>query len=102
MTATDSNTGTARSVVRQPKSEIQYDPESSGGLALTIVRGVANAANVDPLALDQRLYDAVDPDAIERMFARFGRPETTTGRIEFEFCEHVVVVHSDGWIEIYD
>lgn len=102
MTTTDAPTGTTRSVVRQPKLELQYDPNSSDELALVVLRGVANAANADPLTLDQRLYDVVDPDAIERVFTGFGTPGATTGHLSFEFCEHRVVVHSDGWIEIYE
>lgn len=86
----------------EPLVETRYDPNSEDQLAIVIVRSVATAANVDPLDLDQRLYEVIDPDALAQLFPEFGERGGTSGRVAFDFCDHTVVVHSDGWIEVYD
>lgn len=63
-------------------------------LTLQIVEEVAANTNSDPLELSGRLYDAIDPDALERLF--FDR--NTTGEVRFEFEGQVVTVYADGEI----
>lgn len=65
-----------------------------------VVERVADAENVDPLALDVPLYDAVDPDALDALFdPTVGKP-STTGRVTFEYYGHTVVVASDGTVTL--
>jgi hypothetical protein len=42
---------------------------SDESLTTTVVRAVADAKGVDPLELEECLYDVIDPDALERLFA---------------------------------
>lgn len=45
-----------------------YTPSQSESLSQTIVYAVAEAKGVDPVDLTERLYDCVDPDALDRLF----------------------------------
>lgn len=45
-----------------------YRPSSSDTLSETVVHAVADTKGIDPLNLDERLYDCIDPDALDRLF----------------------------------
>ncbi|UIP00180.1 hypothetical protein Hbl1158_02070 [Halobaculum sp. CBA1158] len=57
-----------------------------------VVDGVAAAEGVEPAALDSRLYDAVDPEALDRV-VESGSPESV---VRFEFHGYRVTVRGDG------
>lgn len=63
-------------------------------LIIQIIEEVAANTNSDPLELSERLYDVIDPDALERLF--FDR--NTTGEVRFEFEGQVVTVYANGEI----
>lgn len=67
----------------------------------TVVTEVAAALDVRPEALDQRLNDAIDPDALEQLFADRG-PGTgrKVGRVEFPFAGCQVTVRSSGDVSV--
>lgn len=46
-----------------------YHPSPSEPLSQTVVEAVADANGVDCAELDDRLYDCLDPDALDRLFA---------------------------------
>lgn len=53
----------------------------------TIVSSVAEAKGVSPGELDPPLYDAVDPDALERLFETGGPPgEPPSVVVRFTYC----------------
>ena len=61
-----------------------------------VVEAVADERGVDETALEP-LYEVVEPDALERLFAP--RPDgspRTTGRVIFEMAGCEVTVRSDG------
>ena len=58
-------------------------------LSEQIITGVAAFKNSDPLALPP-LFDAVDPDALEAIFA-----EGRSGKVEFSYAGHTVTVEFD-------
>lgn len=68
-------------------------------VTVAVIEGVAAEAECDPDELTS-LYDAIDPDALERFF------ETGTGeahperRVVFEYDGYEVVVSGDGRIEV--
>ncbi|WP_254546071.1 HalOD1 output domain-containing protein [Halomarina pelagica] len=67
-----------------------------------IVRTVAAVRGVDATSLEQRLYDAIDPDALERLFA--SRPDGSRrarGRTTFELAGCRVVVDTEDGITAY-
>jgi len=60
-----------------------------------VVTAVADAAGVDPSALDAPLYDAVDPDALDKLYDE--RPHPT---VEFAYGGHSVVVEPGGTVDV--
>jgi hypothetical protein len=66
-----------------------------------VVRAVADHRGVSPEQLDEPLYSAIDPDALDILFAR--RPgETTVLELEFIYHGHRVTVESDGSVTVSD
>lgn len=65
-------------------------------LSETVVNAVADAKGVDPMALDERLYDVVDPDGLERLFRHTADGPRTDGNVSFTLAGCSVVVHSSG------
>ena len=69
--------------------------------SLRIVETVANAEGIDPVELEPPLYDAVDPNAIDDLFAA-----TTTsnpsrnGRLNFRYRGYDVTVRADGTVSL--
>lgn len=66
------------------------------GINAAVLEAVARAAGVQALELPP-LYDAVDPDALERLFAGVAG-ETRVGSlcVQFEYAGYVVTVRGDG------
>lgn len=70
---------------------------STDSICTAVVCAVAEAKGVDPLDLEPRLHDVVDPDALERLF-RSTRPSGSApyGRVTFALSGCEVVVRSNG------
>lgn len=65
-----------------------------------VVRAVANYRDVDSAALPP-LYESVDPDALEALFAPL--PDGSArgpGRVTFEYADCRVTVASDGTLHL--
>lgn len=77
------------------------DSVSETSLSERIVVEIANRENTSPTELDSRLYDAIDPEALEDLFSSFSSGTLrTNGRIVFSFCDYEVTVFSDDEIEV--
>ncbi len=70
-------------------------PQSVG---LAIIQAVASVTDTDPLSLQPRLYDVIDPDALERLVSA---DNSGLVRISFEFGEHMVTVTNNRNIVVY-
>lgn len=72
-----------------------YDPEETESLSVTIVEAVAKAKGISAENLDDRLFDVVDPDALDRLF----RPTdamTNEAEVRFIIDNHAVVIQNTG------
>ncbi|MFB6164474.1 MAG: HalOD1 output domain-containing protein [Haloarculaceae archaeon] len=72
---------------------------SAEGLAAAVVRTVASAADVEPLALPP-LSAAVDPDALEALFASGPASDPGPMAVSFRYADHVVAVERDGELTV--
>ena len=61
-----------------------------------VVAAVAEARGTDPIDLDCRLADAVDPDALDRLYGDDRIDASTTPELEFDLGGCSVTVHGDG------
>lgn len=78
--------------------QMTYCPTTDESVSEAVVRGIAEAKCVDPTDLDVRLYDYVDPCALDRLFEvgedlRNGRVSFTMAgyQIEIEATREVVL-----------
>lgn len=65
-------------------------------MSQTVVGAVAEATDADLLALEPRLYEVIDPDALDRLFDGKG----STGEVEFRMAGCTVSVHADGRVVV--
>lgn len=62
----------------------------------TVVRAVAEATDINPLALDPRLYEVIDGDALDQLFDE----ERSEGQVEFTMAGCQVSVHADDHVVV--
>lgn len=65
-----------------------------------VVEKVAAAEGVAPTELDTRLYDVVEPEALNDLFQRDEDGPTTEGVVSFRFHGYEVSVHSDSSVDV--
>ncbi|WP_097009717.1 HalOD1 output domain-containing protein [Natronoarchaeum philippinense] len=98
-TATQTSTadGTQSAAATADEHRLQHDFQDEQRLSTSVVRAVAAALETDPLALDEQLHDAIDPDALDRLLG--GDPNNGSGcRLSFEFAGCAVTIRGDGQI----
>jgi len=69
-----------------------------GGMIAEVTTAIADAEGVEPSELDYRLYDYVDPDAIEQLASGPQNSWTLT----FSVPNHEVTVTDDGRVLVED
>ncbi|WP_227354912.1 DUF7504 family protein [Haladaptatus salinisoli] len=70
-------------------------------LGTTVVETVAEAAGVTPADIEVPLYDVIDPDALDALFApRPDGRDRTAGTVSFALHGHYVTVSADGVVEV--
>lgn len=79
-------------------SETYRGTEEADSLTAAIIDAVAAAAGVDPTDHDLGLYEAVDLEALEALFAR----QSDDCRFEFSVEEYRVVVEGDGHVVVFE
>ena len=72
-----------------------FDPNGAESLSVTITEAVACANGVASDELDVRLFDAIDPDALERLFGPTDRSESEA-EVRFHIDGNAVVVRNTG------
>ena len=73
-------------------AEQQFPLTEDLSVAEQVVSAVASTADVDPASLSPKLYDSIDPDALERLF---DRPRTERVTVAFEYGDWLVRVEND-------
>lgn len=75
-----------------------YTTSPTEPLSQTIVYGIADAKGIDPMDLDDCLYDCIDPEALDQLFGPSGGDLVGTFsftmagcRVEVERGEKVIV-----------
>lgn len=74
-----------------------FGGESGTLPSICVVETVADALETDPTELGP-LYEAVDPDALDRLFEAPHR--FASGRVTFRFEGCNVTVDADGWVVV--
>lgn len=72
----------------------------SPSISQSVVERIADAEGVAPNDLEACLYDVVDPDALNELFANRDADAATLGTVSFEFHGYEVTVQRDSTVEI--
>ena len=84
-----------------PVVDERHDPDGQRTLVEAVIEAIAAAEGTDPSELPP-LYEAVDPDALERLFDRRGGSGEASAVFSFEFETWNVFVAADGRIRVCD
>jgi len=71
---------------------------STEPLSHAVVVAVAEAKGVDPLDLNERLYDCIDPDALDTLFTTGA--EDACGTVQFVMAGCHVAVSAEGRVTV--
>jgi len=66
-------------------------------LSHAVVYAVAELNNVDPLDLNERLFDCIDPDALDKLFSGAG----ACGAVQFTMAGCHVEVSADRTVSVH-
>lgn len=67
-----------------------------------IVEAVAKRSGVPTTGVEERLYDAIDTDALEAFVASAGGADAASVRVSFAYAGFDVTVDGDGTVTIAD
>ncbi|MFP8890960.1 HalOD1 output domain-containing protein [Natrialbaceae archaeon A-CW2] len=67
----------------------------TGSMSMRVIDAIAAEAGVDPLELDTPLFEAVNPEALDRLF----RDEVNC-RVTFDYDEYEITVSNDGTVTV--
>ncbi|RKD98422.1 HalOD1 output domain-containing protein [Halopiger aswanensis] len=95
------NTSPAASTRSPAVYRAVHEFDGPASLTTTVIHALADCMGVDPTDGRISLYDAVDPDALDRLFRprHDGRPRSS-GQLSFVVDDHRVTVRADGEILI--
>ena len=70
-------------------------------LSTAVIDAVADAAELEPAELGTRLYDRIDPDALDNLFGdRHDGTPRGCGHVVFSLLDYEVTVYSDGHVVV--
>lgn len=69
-------------------------------LSQLVVEALANAEGVPPAKLDPPLFEVIDPDALNRLFADTPSAARLNGRVAFDYNDYRVFVEEDGYVSV--
>lgn len=70
-------------------------------LSAAVIEAVADAADADPAELGTRLYDRIDPDALDNLFDdRHNGMPRGSGHVVFSLLDYEITAYSDGHVVV--
>ncbi|MEA1931123.1 HalOD1 output domain-containing protein [Halohasta litorea] len=76
----------------------RHDPQEQS-IVVSIIRAVASVSGIDPLSVEPRLYDVVDPDALETLLGADSAGSDL--QVSFPFGSCAVTVTAAGTILVH-
>ncbi|SER72970.1 HalOD1 output domain-containing protein [Natrinema salaciae] len=100
MTVTSDDNGRSRIDRERKTAFVSHDWADTDSLTSTIVSTVAALSGSDPTEVE-RLYDRIDPESLETLFAPTSGPATrNTGQVSFRLDAYTITVHATGDIVV--
>lgn len=95
-----SDVGSGSPPLTRPTNHYSYhDPDGSATFSATVVHALADVMSADVTDVEFTLYDVIDPDALDRLFAR-STDDAPPSHLAFTVENYQVTVYSDGEIVI--
>lgn len=66
-----------------------------------VVEAVAKRKGIDSVDLVERLYDVIDPDALDTFLSSSNLRQKGTVSMKFTFCGYHITVYGDGRIVLH-
>jgi hypothetical protein len=101
--ATNAQYGTQKQYTRQETSTYyaQHDFDGPAKLSSTLIHAIAEVANADMTDTESTLFQHVDPDALNELFAPPGRDASATnGHLRLDIWGYDVTIYANGQIII--
>lgn len=81
-------------------SRAQTEAAETSLLSQSVVEAVAEEDGTDPLDLSPPLYEAIDLDALDNVFATTQIEGRMDGQVTFFYKEYEVTVYGDGYVSV--
>lgn len=81
-------------------SQRQTATAEASNLSQLVVEAVADAEGVDPLELSSPLYEVIDPDALDQVFAVTSTDGRRDGQVTLSYNGYEVTVCGDGYVTV--
>lgn len=99
---TDDASETNRTIVtdggEDDSEQRTWDRSDPDSITSTVIRAVADLADIEPLEISQPLNDVLDADALGRLLA--SGPGDGSVTVTFEFAGQVVTARDDGVVTV--
>lgn len=66
----------------------------------SVIEAIAEAEGTDPVELTPPLYEVIDPDALDRLFAATPTEERMDGRVMFSHERYEITVRGDSHVSV--
>lgn len=76
------------------------DPQRTQSPSEAVVEAVAEAEDVPPSEVAPPLYEAVDPESLDDLFASTALADRPGGRVAFPYGGYEVTVHCNGQVSV--
>lgn len=77
-------------------NQVQTDVSRGSSICQAVVETLAEAEETNPTELIPTLYEVIDPDALESLFAN----DQALGKVIFNYNGYEVSVFSDGYVSV--
>ncbi|MFB6309340.1 MAG: HalOD1 output domain-containing protein [Haloarculaceae archaeon] len=81
-------------------NQVQTPIAGTDDICESVVEAMAEAEGVDPTELTPTLYEVIDPDALEQLFASPMPAGWMEGRVTFFYNGYEVTVCGDGYVVV--
>lgn len=77
-------------------NKVQTEIPEERSISQVVIEAVAEAKGIRPVELSPPLYEAIDPEALDRIFA----DALTIGKVVFNYNSCEISVVSDGYVDV--
>lgn len=81
-------------------SQMRTATGDTSNISQTVVEMVAEAEGVDPLELTPLLYEIIDPDALDHLFAGTPVDSRMDRKVTFEYNGYEVTAWGSGYVSV--